>query len=329
MGAVGAAPVRARSWRATCESEGFSEYDDLWRWSVEDLDGFWRSLWECVRGRAGAGAGARVGARCRARGGSRAPGSTAPSTCSHGSGDDGGRGGAGPRDRVERAGRAVLGRRSATRRPASRRACGGAAWGRATAWSPTCRTWRRRWSRSWRSPRIGAIWSSGAPEFGTPTVVDRFEQIEPKVLIAIEGYRYGGRDFDRSDRVRGDRARPCRRSSRRSRCRPDWDDRFAEPAALNSSSALRPSALGAVLVWHDRPAEGDRPGSGRDPAGAPEEGEPALEPRARGPLLLVHHDRLDDVELPGRRAAGRLGDRALRRSARPASGCGSSRARRG
>ena len=67
---------------------------------------------------------------------------------------------------------------------------------------------------------IGAIWSSCAPEFGTPTVVDRFAQIEPKVLIATEGYRYGGRDFDRRERVSGDRARDCRRSSGRSWCRP-------------------------------------------------------------------------------------------------------------
>jgi acetoacetyl-CoA synthetase len=48
---------------------------------------------------------------------------------------------------------------------------------------------------------IGAVWSSCAPEFGTPTVVDRFKQIEPKVLIATEGYRYGGKDFDRRARV--------------------------------------------------------------------------------------------------------------------------------
>ena len=52
---------------------------------------------------------------------------------------------------------------------------------------------------------IGAVWSSCAPEFGTPTVVDRFKQIEPKVLIAIEGYRYGGKDFDRRERVARDR----------------------------------------------------------------------------------------------------------------------------
>jgi acetoacetyl-CoA synthetase len=49
---------------------------------------------------------------------------------------------------------------------------------------------------------LGAIWSSAAPEFGARSVVDRFGQIEPKVLLAIDGYRYGGRDFDRRAAVR-------------------------------------------------------------------------------------------------------------------------------
>ncbi|HEY1523085.1 MAG TPA: acetoacetate--CoA ligase [Solirubrobacteraceae bacterium] len=44
---------------------------------------------------------------------------------------------------------------------------------------------------------IGAVWSSAAPEFGVRSVVDRFSQIEPSVLLAVDGYRYGGRDFDR------------------------------------------------------------------------------------------------------------------------------------
>ena len=48
---------------------------------------------------------------------------------------------------------------------------------------------------------IGATWSSCAPEFGVRSVVDRFAQIEPKVLLAVDGYRYGGRDFDRGDAV--------------------------------------------------------------------------------------------------------------------------------
>jgi acetoacetyl-CoA synthetase len=48
---------------------------------------------------------------------------------------------------------------------------------------------------------IGAIWSSAAPEFGARSVIDRFAQIEPKVLLAVDGYRYGGRDFDRREIV--------------------------------------------------------------------------------------------------------------------------------
>src|SRR5205807_6999293 len=49
---------------------------------------------------------------------------------------------------------------------------------------------------------IGAVWSPAAPEFGARSVIDRFAQVEPKVLLAIDGYRYGGKDFDRSDLVK-------------------------------------------------------------------------------------------------------------------------------
>jgi acetoacetyl-CoA synthetase len=48
---------------------------------------------------------------------------------------------------------------------------------------------------------IGAIWSSCSPDFGAPAVIDRFRQIEPKVLLAVDGYRYGGRDLDRTAAV--------------------------------------------------------------------------------------------------------------------------------
>jgi acetoacetyl-CoA synthetase len=46
---------------------------------------------------------------------------------------------------------------------------------------------------------IGAIWSSCAPEFGVSSVVDRFAQIEPKALVAVDGYRYNGSWHDRRD----------------------------------------------------------------------------------------------------------------------------------
>lgn len=48
---------------------------------------------------------------------------------------------------------------------------------------------------------IGAVWSSCAPEFGTRSVIDRFSQIEPKVLFAIDGYRYGTKTIDRRGEV--------------------------------------------------------------------------------------------------------------------------------
>ncbi len=44
---------------------------------------------------------------------------------------------------------------------------------------------------------IGAVWSSCSPDFGTHSVVDRFQQIAPKVLIAVDGYQYGGKHFNR------------------------------------------------------------------------------------------------------------------------------------
>ncbi len=49
---------------------------------------------------------------------------------------------------------------------------------------------------------IGAIWSSCSPDFGTSSVVDRFQQIEPKIFIAADGYTYNGKPFDRLQTVK-------------------------------------------------------------------------------------------------------------------------------
>ncbi len=48
---------------------------------------------------------------------------------------------------------------------------------------------------------LGAIWSSCAPEFGTTSVVDRFGQITPKVLVAVSSYAYAGKRYDISEKV--------------------------------------------------------------------------------------------------------------------------------
>jgi len=52
------------------------------------------------------------------------------------------------------------------------------------------------------SASLGAIWSCTSPEFGVSAVVDRFAQIEPKVLFAVVEYRFGGRVIDRREAVR-------------------------------------------------------------------------------------------------------------------------------
>ena len=203
-----------------------------------------------------------------------------------------------------------------------RRAAAARAWAAATGWSPTCRTWPRPWSRSWPRRRSGRSGRAARPSSARRRWSTASRQIEPKVLIATEGYRYGGRDFDRRERVREiEAALP---SLEHTVMVPSgWDDAAVRAGRAGvRAGALRPSALGAVLVGHDRPAEGDRAGPRRHPARAPEEAEPALRPVAGRSLLLVHDDRLDDVELPRRRAARGLGDRALRRPARPARAVG-------
>ncbi|MBD9585738.1 acetoacetate--CoA ligase [Pseudomonas sp. PDM03] len=48
---------------------------------------------------------------------------------------------------------------------------------------------------------LGAIWSCSSPDFGTQGVIDRFGQIEPKVLITCAGYRYAGKDIDQRAKV--------------------------------------------------------------------------------------------------------------------------------
>jgi acetoacetyl-CoA synthetase len=48
---------------------------------------------------------------------------------------------------------------------------------------------------------VGGVWTSCAPDFGARTVLDRFQQVEPVVLFAVDGYRYGGKEHDRRDAV--------------------------------------------------------------------------------------------------------------------------------
>ncbi|WP_069812127.1 acetoacetate--CoA ligase [Streptomyces sp. TP-A0874] len=48
---------------------------------------------------------------------------------------------------------------------------------------------------------VGGVWTSCAPDFGARSVLDRFQQVEPVVLFTVDGYRYGGKEHDRSETV--------------------------------------------------------------------------------------------------------------------------------
>jgi acetoacetyl-CoA synthetase len=96
---------------------------------------------------------------------------------------------------------------------------------------------------------LGAVWSSCAPEFGTRAVIDRVQQIEPSVLLVVDGYRYGAKDIRRDAEVAAIRAAlptlratvvlPYLDPANRGGAIPDsvrWDDLLAEPATLTFAS---------------------------------------------------------------------------------------------
>ncbi len=90
---------------------------------------------------------------------------------------------------------------------------------------------------------IGAVWSSCSPDFGVSSVVDRFAQIEPKVLLAVDGYTYNGKPFDKREAVRD----ICRQlSSLRQVVFVPYLDEQAQPeglpAATHWADALRTPA---------------------------------------------------------------------------------------
>jgi acetoacetyl-CoA synthetase len=174
----------------------FTSYQDLWMWSVSDLDGFWASIWDFF----GVGAPrpqpmlaveAMPGARwCPDATLNYARQALRP----------------GP----EPAGRVAVVAHSQTRAPitltitelrdqvararAGLQRLGVGLGDRVAAYLPNI---PETLVAFLATASLGAVWSSCAPEFGTRSVVDRFSQISPKVLLAIDGYRYGAAAIDR------------------------------------------------------------------------------------------------------------------------------------
>ncbi len=188
--------TRYMGWLRETRDLTFDSYDALWRWSVTDLDAFWASIWEFCGVRARRPY-ARVLADRRVFGARWFPGAEL-NFAEHAL--------------ARRDGHPAVVFASEDRAPASisyaelARQVAAAAAGlrrlgvrrgdRVAAYMPNI---PETLVAFLAAASLGAIWSSCSPEFGTRSVVDRFRQIAPRVLLSVDGYRYGGRDFDRRD----------------------------------------------------------------------------------------------------------------------------------
>jgi acetoacetyl-CoA synthetase len=184
---------------AFMRAHGHADYEALWRWSVDDLEGFWAAVWEDfgVDGSYDAVLGSRA-----MPGADWFPGARVSYAEHMFRGK--------PDDRVAIRAASELrpleewtwGRlRSETARIRAGLVARGVGEGdRVCAYLPNI---PETIAAFLATVSLGAIWSSAAPEFGARSVIDRFAQIEPKVLLAIDGYRYGGKDFDRGEIVAG------------------------------------------------------------------------------------------------------------------------------
>jgi acetoacetyl-CoA synthetase len=174
-------------------------YDALWQWSVDDLDGFWSAIWEFFEVESSTPAHAVLGARTMP-GAEWFPGATlsyaehvfrgkpdADLALQHAS-------------EIRELDFMTWGElRDLTARIATGLRLWGVAPGdRVVAYMPNI---PEAMAAFLACASLGATWSSCSPDFGTRSVVDRFSQIEPKVLLAVDGYRYGGKDFDRREVV--------------------------------------------------------------------------------------------------------------------------------
>jgi acetoacetyl-CoA synthetase len=184
-------------WLSETRGRDFAGYPELWRWSVDDLDGFWSacSEWSGVRWHE---VPTRALARRAMPGAQWFPGGTL-NYAEHAL--------AALADRPEELAIVAHGQ---TRDPAE------ISWSHLADGVARCRAGLQRLGvrRGDRvaaylpnipetvvaflaTASVGAIWSSCAPEFGVRSVVDRFQQIEPVVLLAVDGYRYGEKVVDK------------------------------------------------------------------------------------------------------------------------------------
>jgi acetoacetyl-CoA synthetase len=198
--AVGRATItRYQRWLEKTRGLRFDDYASLWQWSVDDLDAFWSSIWEFGEVRAASPYERVLGSR-------EMPGAEwFPGARLNYAEHIFARGGAGEPALIARSetrGDVTLSwdelRAQVARAAAGLRALGVGPGDRVVAYMPNV---PETVVAFLATASLGAVWSSAAPEFGARSVIDRFAQIEPKVLFAVDGYRYGGKDFGRLEAV--------------------------------------------------------------------------------------------------------------------------------
>ena len=312
-----------RAWLARERGLDFAAYDALWTWSTRDADGFWRAIWEYFDV-PGEGSTTPALADARMPGAAWFPDArlnyvdqvlrhATPARPAVIAGDETGR--------IEKLEWAELARRVGAL-AATLRARGVARGDRVAAYLPN-RT--DAVVAFLATASLGAIWSLCSTDMGVASVVDRIRQIAPKVLIATEGYRFGGKVFDR---------RAIVASLRESL--PSVQVFIRVPAAdvpsvpdataldwADATSGSAPLAVERVpfdhplwIVYSSGTTGLPKPivhGHGGIVLENLKLTAPAQRRRARRPLPLVLEHRLDHVELPDGRPPRRRHDVPLRR----------------
>jgi acetoacetyl-CoA synthetase len=175
----------------------FDGYDELWRWSVDDLDSFWASIWGFFGVRADGDPSPVLASREMP--GARWFPDTSLNYAEHiFAGKDDAEAAilhASELRDLEQLSWGEL-RAQVAAVAAGLRALGVEPGDRVVAYLPNI---PEAIVAFLATASIGATWSSCSPDFGPASVTDRFAQIEPKVLFAVDGYRYGGKDFDRRE----------------------------------------------------------------------------------------------------------------------------------
>jgi acetoacetyl-CoA synthetase len=191
--------TRYMGWLEEKKDLSFDGYNELWEWSVSDVEGFWSSLWEFLEVKASKPY-ERVLAKREMPGAEWFPGAEL-NYAEHAFGN-------------ARSDAPALVHRSELRPlaetswaelrektaalSAALHEMGVERGDRVVAYLPNV---PEAVVAFLATASIGAVWSSGSPDFGAGSIVDRFKQIAPKVLFAVDGYRYGGKDYDRTEVV--------------------------------------------------------------------------------------------------------------------------------